>query len=76
MKKLNLGILYGGQSTFDAMLPILHGTAGEDGIVQGVLEMVGVPYAGCNVRSSAVCMDKDMTKRLLKLEGINVADWM
>lgn len=66
----------GGKHHFDAMLPILHGTAGEDGIVQGVLEMVSVPYAGCNVRSSAVCMDKDMTKRLLKLEGIDVADWM
>ena len=65
-----------GTHHLDAVLPILHGTAGEDGIIQGVLEMIGVPYAGCNVRSSAVCMDKDMTKRLLKLEGINVADWV
>lgn len=65
-----------GTHHFDAVLPILHGTAGEDGIVQGVLEMIGVPYAGCNVRSSAVCMDKDMTKRLLKLEGTDVADWV
>ncbi|GAA3731710.1 D-alanine--D-alanine ligase [Salinicoccus jeotgali] len=65
-----------GACRFDVMLPILHGTAGEDGVVQGVLEMMGIPYAGCNVRSSAVCMDKDMTKRLLKLEGIQVADWV
>lgn len=57
----------------DTVLPILHGTAGEDGSLQGLLELAGIPYAGCNVRSSAVCMDKDMTKRLLKLEGISVA---
>lgn len=57
----------------DAVLPILHGTAGEDGSIQGLLELAEIPYAGCNVRSSAVCMDKDMTKRLLELEGIGVA---
>ncbi|MCG1010672.1 D-alanine--D-alanine ligase [Salinicoccus sp. ID82-1] len=65
-----------GEHALDAVLPILHGTAGEDGIVQGVLQMMNIPYAGCNVRSSAVCMDKDMTKRLLKMEGIHVADWV
>ncbi len=57
----------------DAVLPILHGTAGEDGSIQGLLELAEIPYAGCNVRSSAVCMDKDMTKRLLELKGIGVA---
>lgn len=57
----------------DAVLPILHGTAGEDGSIQGLLELAEIPYAGCNVRSSAVCMDKDMTKRLLELKGISVA---
>lgn len=57
----------------DVAMPILHGTAGEDGSIQGLLELAGIPYVGCNVRSSAVCMDKDMTKRLLKLEGIQVA---
>jgi D-alanine-D-alanine ligase len=57
----------------DAVLPILHGTAGEDGSIQGLLELTEIPYAGCNVRSSAVCMDKDMTKRLLELKGIDVA---
>src|SRR5699024_10879321 len=54
----------------DAVLPILHGTAGEDGSIQGLLELAELPYAGCRVRSSAVCMDKDMTKRLLELKGI------
>lgn len=58
----------------DAAIPVLHGTAGEDGKVQSVLELLDIPYAGCNVRSSALCMDKDMTKRLLTLEDINVAD--
>src|SRR5699024_543309 len=53
-----------------------HGTAGEDGSVQGLLEMADISYVGCNVRSSAVCMEKDMTKKLLKLEGIKVADWV
>lgn len=66
----------GGEETFDVILPILHGTAGEDGSVQGLLEMADIPYVGCNVRSSAVCMDKDMTKKLLKFEGIKVADWV
>ncbi|GAB3062741.1 D-alanine--D-alanine ligase [Salinicoccus sesuvii] len=65
-----------GEHALDAVLPILHGTAGEDGVVQGVLQMMNLPYAGCNVRSSAVCMDKDMTKRLLKMEGISVAEWV
>ncbi|AKG74696.1 D-alanine--D-alanine ligase [Salinicoccus halodurans] len=65
-----------GGEAFDVILPILHGTAGEDGSVQGLLEMADIPYVGCNVRSSAVCMDKDMTKKLLKFEGIKVADWI
>lgn len=58
----------------DVVIPVLHGTFGEDGTVQGLLELAEIPYVGCNVRSSAVCMDKDMTKRLLKLEGIGVAE--
>lgn len=68
------GLTAGGEVIkLDAVLPILHGTAGEDGSIQGLLELAEIPYAGCNVRSSAVCMDKDMTKRLLELEGIVVA---
>ncbi|CDZ99671.1 D-alanine--D-alanine ligase A [Jeotgalicoccus saudimassiliensis] len=57
----------------DVVIPILHGTMGEDGTVQGLLELAEVPYVGCNVRSSAICMDKDITKKLLKSEGIDVA---
>lgn len=58
----------------DCMFPVLHGTYGEDGNVQGVFKSAGVPYVGCSTRASAVAMDKDMTKRLLTLEGIKVAD--
>lgn len=57
----------------DAVLPILHGTAGEDGTIQGLLELANIPFAGCSIRSSAVCMDKDMTKRLLQENGIETA---
>jgi D-alanine-D-alanine ligase len=50
--------------------PVLHGPGGEDGSVQGVLEVLGVPYAGSDVESSAICMDKLVFKRLLAQHGI------
>lgn len=53
----------------------LHGKFGEDGVVQGMLEGLNIPYSGCNVLSSSLCMDKDMTKKILRYEGINTADW-
>ncbi|MEG2338500.1 MAG: D-alanine--D-alanine ligase [Clostridium sp.] len=53
----------------------LHGKFGEDGVVQGVLETLQIPYSGCGVLSSALCMDKDMTKKVLRFEDINTADW-
>lgn len=53
----------------------LHGKFGEDGVVQGALETLKIPYSGCGVLSSSLCMDKDMTKKILKYEGINTADW-
>lgn len=54
----------------------LHGQFGEDGTVQAILQTLDIPYSGCNVLSSAVCMDKDMTKKVLRSEGINTADWV
>ncbi|EYE87974.1 D-alanine--D-alanine ligase [Fervidicella metallireducens AeB] len=60
----------------DIALLALHGKFGEDGTVQGVLETMGIPYTGCGVLSSALCMDKDMTKRILRFGGINTADWI
>ena len=54
------------------VFPILHGKPGEDGSFQGLLEILGIPYVGENIKVSALCMDKDFTKRLLKGAGINV----
>ena len=56
----------------DVALPIVHGTNVEDGILQGYLETLGIPYAGCDVLSSAVCMDKYVMKIMLKEAGVNV----
>lgn len=57
----------------DAVLTALHGPYGEDGTVQGLLEMMDVPYVGCGVFASAACMDKHYTKVLLQAAGIAVA---
>ncbi|MBE6708857.1 MAG: D-alanine--D-alanine ligase [Ruminococcaceae bacterium] len=54
----------------DAVFPVLHGAFGEDGTVQGMLELAKIPVVGCGSASSAVCMDKAFTKRLLNAEGI------
>lgn len=60
----------------DAVFPVLHGPYGEDGTVQGLLEMMKVPYVGCGVFASSVCMDKHFTKILLRAAGIEVAPWI
>jgi D-alanine-D-alanine ligase len=57
----------------DVVLPILHGPFGEDGTVQGLLELAGVPYVGAGVAASALCMDKDLMKKVLRESGIAVA---
>ena len=57
----------------DAVFPVLHGPYGEDGTIQGLFEMMGVPYVGCGVLASAACMDKHYTKVLLAAVGIPVA---
>ena len=54
----------------DVALPVLHGQGGEDGTVQGALEVAGVPYVGCGVMASAVCMDKDASHRLASAAGV------
>lgn len=59
----------------DAVFPILHGTLGEDGSIQGMFRLANIPYVGANVLGSAMCMDKDITKRLLRDAGIGVANW-
>jgi D-alanine-D-alanine ligase len=57
----------------DVVLPILHGPFGEDGTVQGLLELAGVAYVGAGVAASALCMDKDLFKKVLRESGIRVA---
>ncbi len=60
----------------DVVFPILHGPMGEDGTIQGLFELMNLPYVGPNVLSSAVGMDKDVMKRLLRDAGILVAPFM
>jgi D-alanine-D-alanine ligase len=60
----------------DFALLALHGKFGEDGTIQGVLETMGIPYSGCGLLSSSLCMDKDLTKKLIKADGIKTADWI
>ena len=57
----------------DVVLPILHGPFGEDGTVQGLLELADIPYVGAGVVASALCMDKDLFKAVLRDRGIAVA---
>lgn len=59
----------------DVIFPVLHGTFGEDGTIQGLLEVAGIPYVGAGVLGSAIGMDKDVMKRLLRDAGIAVADF-
>jgi D-alanine---(R)-lactate ligase len=56
--------------SLDLVLPVLHGKLGEDGAIQGLLELSGVPYAGCDVQSSALCMDKSITYMVARSAGI------
>lgn len=63
----------GSFQALDVCFPVMHGENGEDGTIQGLLQLQGLPYVGCDVASSAVSMDKDLTKRLLAAAGIAVA---
>lgn len=62
----------GRRETFDAAFPILHGKNGEDGTVQGIFALAGVPVIGCGLLSSALCMDKDRAHKLAALAGVDV----
>lgn len=61
---------------FDVVFPVLHGTYGEDGSMQGFLKVLNIPFVGPSVLGSAVCMDKEITKRVLKSENIPVARFL
>ena len=56
----------------DVVIPVLHGLWGEDGTVQGLLELAGIPVVGCGVLASALCMDKDAAHRLVRAAGVAV----
>ena len=59
----------------DVVLPVLHGKLGEDGAIQGLFELAGIPYVGCDVQSSAMCMDKSLTYAIIKAAGIATPDF-
>lgn len=59
----------------DAVLPLLHGPFGEDGTVQGMFDLIGLPYVGSGVLGSALCMDKHAAKTVLAASGVAVAPW-
>jgi D-alanine---(R)-lactate ligase len=56
--------------SLDVVLPVLHGKLGEDGAIQGLLELSGIPYAGCDIQSSALCMDKSLAYVVARSAGI------
>lgn len=60
----------------DVVFPVLHGPWGEDGTIQGLLELAGLPYVGSGVLASALCMDKITLKTVLRSAGVAVADWV
>ncbi len=73
---LPLGEARGGALRVDVVFPVLHGTFGEDGTVQGLLDLAGLPYVGAGVLASAVGMDKDVQKRLFQQAGLPIVDFL
>src|SRR5579863_10214525 len=65
----------GGQR-IDVVFPVMHGTFGEDGTIQGLLDLAGLPFVGAGVLGSAVAMDKDVAKKLLQAAKIPVVPWI
>ena len=65
-----------GAQRLDVIFPVLHGTFGEDGTIQGMLDLAGLPYVGAGVLGSAIGMDKDVAKRLCQAAGIPVVPWL
>ncbi|WP_211750234.1 D-alanine--D-alanine ligase [Paenibacillus sp. Marseille-Q4541] len=60
----------------DVALLALHGAYGEDGTIQGMLETLGIPYTGSGVLASSLCMNKDLSKKILRYEGVGTPDWL
>lgn len=71
------GFYIGGERYLpDVVFPVLHGENGEDGRLQGLLTLAGIPFVGCGCASGAVCMDKAFTKQVCAWAGIAMADWV
>ena len=66
----------GGSITPDVIFPVLHGKNGEDGTIQGLFELMDIPYVGCRVLGSSVCMDKAYTKIVFEHAGIKQVPWV
>jgi D-alanine-D-alanine ligase len=61
---------------FDCVFPVLHGKGGEDGLIQGLLELCSIPYVGADTESSSLCMNKILTKKVLNASDIKQADYL
>jgi D-alanine-D-alanine ligase len=70
----NLARAMGALAGIDVVFPLIHGSHGEDGTLQGMLELAGIPYAGCGVAASALGMDKALMKAVFRAAGLPVAD--
>jgi D-alanine-D-alanine ligase len=66
----------GAGQRLDVIFPVMHGTFGEDGTIQGLLDLAGLPFVGAGVLGSAIGMDKDVAKRLLQMARIPVVPWI
>ncbi len=75
-KKGTLAVVDGPTLPFDVVFPILHGQYGEDGTLQGMLDVMGIPYVGARCGASWVCMDKFLTKTVCEKNGIPVAEYV
>ena len=67
---------HSGSLNVDVVFPVLHGTYGEDGTIQGLLEMAGLPYVGCGVMASSITMDKEKTKQIWSQAGLPVVPYI
>jgi D-alanine-D-alanine ligase len=76
MQIVSDGKAIGNQAKIDVVFPALHGTYGEDGTIQGLLDMADLPYVGAGVLGSSVGMDKDVMKRLLQHAGLPIVDFV
>src|SRR5256714_15440888 len=66
----------GGGQRIDVVFPVMHGTFGEDGTIQGLLELAGLPFVGAGVLGPSIGMDQDVAKRLLQVAKIPVVPWI